>query len=442
MTETATDSPATAELDRPRGWARDLVDRGRAALHEPEQVLTLLLLAAFVLRAIWITVPQGSLIFDEAYYVTAARVLLGWPLATGAHYAGSALGLDPNTEHPPLGKVLMAGSMALFGDNGLGWRLPSIIFGMIALVAVYRIVLAAGESRWLGVLAVGFFAFDNLALVHSRIGTLDIMVLAPLLLASWAALRGRWAAAGALLGLAMLLKITALYGLLALLILQALTLLGTWRRNHRIRLLDVRPTAVMVAVFAIVTGAGLWALDLRFTTYTNPIDHLAHMLQYGAALTRQGGPPTGCTGNDSAPWQWLVNDCQMTYLRTAVTVKSGSTIISDTAKIDFRGAMNPVLLGAIWVAIPFAAWFAWRKRSRLATWSLVWMAANYLPFIPLALIDHRITYIYYFLPIVPALGIAVAVFLLRSGLPRIVMYSYVVAYVVGFAALYPFRVIP
>jgi predicted membrane-bound dolichyl-phosphate-mannose-protein mannosyltransferase len=141
----------------------------------------LVLVAAFVARVAWLNLPDGGLIFDEAYYVNAARVLLGWPVAEGAHYAGSPAGLDPNTEHPPLGKLLIALSMSVFGDTGIGWRIPSIIAGLVAIAAVYRIVRASGETPWLAILVVGILAFDNLTLVHGRIATLDMLVLAPIL---------------------------------------------------------------------------------------------------------------------------------------------------------------------------------------------------------------------------------------------------------------------
>lgn len=425
-----------------RGLVPRLADRLRDSLRDPEQVLAMLLVGAFVARAAWLTLPAGALIFDEAFYVNAARVILGWDVREGAHYAGAVAGLDPNLEHPPLGKVLMAGSMALFGDNGLGWRLPSLIAGMIALAALYRIVRAAGESRWLGVLAVGIFAFDNLALVHGRIGTLDMLVLAPILLAAWMVLRGRWLAAGALVGLGLLVKLTALYALLALLVLAGLALLDRWRRERRVAFGDFRPTAALLAGTLIVGGIGLGILDNRFTTFATPVDHVRHMLEYGAALAREGGPPEDCISNDSTPWQWLVNDCEMRYLRIAEAVRVDDRVIASHATIDFRGAMNPALLGAMAFAIPFAASSAWRRRSRLATWSLVWMGASYLPLIPLVLFGQRITYIYYFLPVVPALGAAVALLLLRSGLPRVVMWGYVAAYVLGFAAYFPFREIP
>lgn len=422
--------------------ANPLVQRARENLGDPGQVLAIVLIAAFAARIIWLDLPKGSLIFDESYYVNAARTILGWAIPEGAHYAGSVAGLDPNTEHPPLGKVLMALSMLVFGDNGIGWRLPSLIAGMTALVAVYLIVRAAGETAWLGVLAVGLVAFDNLALVHSRIGTLDMMVLAPILLAAWLSLKGRWLGAGALVGVGMLFKLTALYGLLALLVWAGLLLLAEWYQRRKVRLRDFRPLASLLVAFSIVTLGGLWILDARFTDQPGPIAHLQHMVSYGTNLRSSAGQPGSCPGIDSPPWLWLVNDCDINYLRVNVTVKSGETIIAQRATVDFRGALNPILIGAMPLAFLFATWYAVRKRQRLAAWSLVWAGASFLPYCLLVFLAGRVTYLYYFLPVVPATAIGIAILLRRSGLPRFVTYGFVAVYVVGFLAYFPFRQIP
>lgn len=426
----------------PTSIPRILAGRLRENLGDPGQVLAIVLIAAFAARVIWLDLPRGSLIFDEAYYVNAARTILGWAVPAGGHYADAVAGLDPNSEHPPLGKLLIAASMLAFGDNGIGWRLPSLIAGMVALGALYLIVRAAGESAWLGVLAVGLFAFDNLALVHARIGVLDMMVLAFLLLGAWLALRDRWLLAGALTGLGLLVKLTALYGLLALLLLLAIALWQVWKKKRRIALADLRPAVTMLAAFAVVALVGLWLLDLRFTAYTSPVDHLRHMVEYGTNLKSSAGQPGTCPGIDSAPWQWLVNDCEINYLRVNVNVMSGDQIIASRATVDFRGAMNPVLVGALPLAFLFSAWFAWRKGSRLATWALVWAAANFVPYVFLSIVSHRVTYIYYFLPVVPAVAAAVAILLMRSGLPRFVLYGFVGLYMAGFVAYFPFRQIP
>jgi hypothetical protein len=72
--------------------------RGRLhdSLTDPGQMLAIVLIVALVARAAWLAVPN-ALVFDEAYYVNAARILLGIQLDPGAHYAGSPFGLDPNT---------------------------------------------------------------------------------------------------------------------------------------------------------------------------------------------------------------------------------------------------------------------------------------------------------------------------------------------------------
>jgi 4-amino-4-deoxy-L-arabinose transferase-like glycosyltransferase len=436
------DGAARRTAGRATSIAREVAGRVPDNLGDPWRVLPLVLIAAFVCRAVWIGLPGRSLIFDEAYYVNAARIILGWTVQAGDHYAGSPLGLDPNVEHPPLGKVLMALSMAAFGDTGLGWRLPSLVAGMVALGTLFLIVRAAGETAWLGVLAVGLFAFDNLALVHGRIGTLDMPVLACILLGAWCAMRGRWFLAGIALAIGTLVKLTALYGLLAVLLLSALALFGLWQRERRIRLGDLRPTAILLATYGVVFIGGLALLDARFTSYPNPIEHLRHMLDYGAALHWGHGLPSVCVGNESTPWQWLANECQITYLRVATTVKVGDAVVAITPSIDFRGALNPILVGAIPLATLFTFWFAWRTGSALARWSIVWAAANYVPYVFLAIVAQRITYIYYFLPVVPAAAIAVAILLRRSGLPRAVMWGFVAVYLVGFAAYFPFRQIP
>jgi 4-amino-4-deoxy-L-arabinose transferase-like glycosyltransferase len=424
---------------------RALVETGarvRLNVQDPATMLPLLLVVAFVTRVAWLDLPHRSLIFDESYYVNAARVLLGWAVPPGAHYAGSPAGIDPNTEHPPLGKLLMAASMAVFGDNGFGWRIPSVIAGMVALAAVYAIGRSTGATARLSVLVVALLAFDNLTLVHGRIGTLDMLVLAPILVGSWLALRERWALAGLAMAVGILVKLTAVYGVAAVLLLFLLQHAVGWWRSRRVPLAELRGPIAFTIVFVIAGLAGLWALDTRFTTFATPVDHLRRMVEYGANLGAPKAQVGFCPGSDSRPWQWPFNECQIQYLRVDVTVKAGDTPISATPKIDFRGALNPLLTGTVILAALFATWYAWKRRNRLALWAVAWGAANYLPYVGLGLLTNRIMYIYYFLPALPAVAAATALLLARSGLPRVILWGYLAAYVAGFLAYFPFRQIP
>jgi 4-amino-4-deoxy-L-arabinose transferase-like glycosyltransferase len=440
-----------ASVERLRGWfgglrathvggRLEIAGRiGLEAVADPQRVLFLVLFVALVLRLIWLNLPSNALIFDEAYYVNAARVILG--LTPTSHYVGSAVGFDPNTEHPPLGKLLIAGSMLLFGDNGFGWRIPSVIASMIALLAVYGIVRTTSRSAWLAVLVVSLVSLDNMTLVHGRIGTLDMLVLAPMLVAAWLALKRRWALAGLALGIGLLIKITAIYAVGAILLYFLLTDGRAWWKARRVPLLALlAPLGFLVVTFSVAIG-GLAVLDARYTRFATPIEHISRIVTYGANLR---APATAgfCPKADSRPWDWLFNECQITYLRRDVTVRVSQNVVSRTATVDFRGAMNPLLVGAVPLAALFALWYAWRTRSRLALWAVAWAAANYLPYVALALFTDRIMYIYYALPLVPVMAIFVALLLVRARLPRFVRWGYLAAYVVGFLAYFPFRQVP
>lgn len=416
-------------LDGPLRWLNDPVRAGG-----------LLLGIALLLRLLWLDKPNHLPIFDEVYYVNAARAILGLPISASAHYAGSPAGFDPNHEHPPLGKLLIAGSMALFGDNAYGWRLPIVVAAMVALLATWRIVREADRDAWLGPLAVVLLAFDNLTFVQGRIGMLDMLALAPVLVGSWLAMRRRWLLAGLAVGIGLLIKLTALYAVGAVVLYVLLTDGPGWWRSRRIPWSDLAgPAAFVIFAFAFAL-AGLGILDARFSTVVNPLDHIRQMIGYGAALSV---PSTGgiCTAADSGPLQWLFNECQIEYLRLSSSVTHGGVVTSLT-RVDFRGAMNPLLVGAIPLAALFTGWYAVRTGNRLAIWAIAWAAANYVPYLLLAAFTSRVMYLYYVLPLIPAVAVGIALLLTRAGLPRPLRWGFLAAYLVGFAAYFPFRQIP
>jgi dolichyl-phosphate-mannose-protein mannosyltransferase len=67
--------------------------------------------------------------FDEFHYVAAAKHFLVFDQI-------------PNMEHPPLAKIIMAAGIKAFGDNPLGWRIMSTLFGSLTLVGMYFLALA------------------------------------------------------------------------------------------------------------------------------------------------------------------------------------------------------------------------------------------------------------------------------------------------------------
>jgi predicted membrane-bound dolichyl-phosphate-mannose-protein mannosyltransferase len=415
---------------RAQGTFWRLVDAGSA--------LPLLLLVGFVVRGAWLDLPPGGLIFDESYYVNAARVILGLAVPAGAPYADAPLGLDSNTEHPPLGKLLIAGSILVFGDHGLGWRLPSVVAGMVSLWAIYAIVVRLGAPVRIATAVLAILALENLTLVHSRIATLDVLALAPALLAAWLALGRRWALAGVALAVSVLVKLTGIYLAVGVVGFSLLELWPTGFPARNRTLTWLRPVVLMVVTFVVVAIAGLTVLDATVTSWPSPLDHFAHMIRYGAGLT-SSVHSTVCTGAASAPWQWAFNQCEINYLRVDVT-PPGQT--ESFATIAFRGALNPALAGTLILAVAFCVATIRRSADRTIQWTVVWMGANWLPYLVVSLVSDRVMYLYYLVATVPALAVATVLFLTRSRLPSGVVATWALAFVIGFLAYYPFRIIP
>jgi hypothetical protein len=195
-----------------------------------------------------------------------------------------------------------------------------------------------------------------------------------------------------------------------------------------------RTIGLVLVAFVPAWLLGLWALDAAFTSFSSPIAHLQHILAYGTSLTRDTA-----INQESYPWQWLVNEVQMTYLRTDAQVVVNDQVTGSYPLIWFRGAMNPFVIAAAPLGVAFALWRTIAARDRVGLWVVTWVAAMYLPFVVLALGLHRVSYIFYILPTLPAVAVGVGLFLRRAGLPTFVVASYLGAVLLGFVLYFPFR---
>jgi dolichyl-phosphate-mannose-protein mannosyltransferase len=391
----------------------------------------------------WLDRPRRALIFDEAYYVNAARVILGMHVPSGDHYAGSPPGLDPNQEHPPLAKLLIALGMRLFGDGALGWRILPLIFGSLAILALYWVVRAAGGGSWLALGAAALMAADNLSLVHGRIATLDVFVVVFMLAAAALYLRDRPLLAGVVLGIGCCTKLVAPYLLVVLALLEAGRVLLraraaelTWRRAAVERL---APLATCAAATMLVYLGLLYGLDHFFSAYRNPLVHTRAMLDYAARLTNPNGPE----GIASYPWQWLLDQEPINYYTVNTNVLSGGKVIATHPVVAFQGLMNPAIIVLALPALFLAASTAWRRRDDLSILVVGWFLGTWLPFAvaaaPLGSHGNRISYLYYMVIVLPAVYVGVARLLSHPGLPRAVLAGYVCILGYWFVALYPFR---
>ncbi|MGI8506416.1 MAG: phospholipid carrier-dependent glycosyltransferase [Solirubrobacteraceae bacterium] len=378
-----------------------------------------------------------TLVFDEAYYVNAARVIAGIRPPAGAHYADAPLGTDPNAEHPQLVKLIMAGGIELFGDGPFAWRIGSLIFGSIAILGMFALVRAAGGSRWSALGASALMACDNLLLIHGRIGTLDIYAAAAMIWTVALYLRGRPLLAGLALAIGSAFKLVAPYVIAVLVLLEVARVVTRLRDRGSPDEWRCQPTLRRLAI-CIFTGAGVFmgllgVMDQIATPYNDaaaklitggPFDHLAHMVTYAAQQVSPNGPK----GIASYPWAWLIDLEPITYLRINPSQPGGGLYaIHPVSK--FIGMVSPPIMLLALPALAFAGYRFLRLRpvggddraggrasaavdgyagqTQLAIVGVAWFIGTWAPFAVLSLIDQRTSYLYYMVVVMPGIYIAV-----------------------------------
>jgi predicted membrane-bound dolichyl-phosphate-mannose-protein mannosyltransferase len=387
----------------------------------PLVLLVVLCLASTGVRAAWLGDPCRSpcrtaadhvLVFDESYYVNAARVIAGIHPPPGSTYAAAPLGVDPNAEHPQLAKLVIAGSIELFGDGPFAWRLGSLVFGTLAIAGMFALVRAAGGGPWVALGAAALMAADNLMIVHGRIATLDIYALAAMVWGVALYLRNHPVIAGVLLGVGACMKLFAAYVLLVLVILEALRWLGSRqavaRRLARLAEVTAAGVASFFGLLAILDGiARPYDYTLGKPVGAGPFSHLGHMLSYAASQTSPHGP----RGIASYPFGWLVDYKPIVYLNVN-PAKPADGLVGVHPAVHFLGLISPPILLVGVPALVVAAVVALRRPGAgdrdVAVLAVSWFLGTFLPFLLLSVVWQRTSYIYYMLVVMPGLYVAAA----------------------------------
>jgi dolichyl-phosphate-mannose-protein mannosyltransferase len=396
-----------------------------------------LLIGNLFLRLLWLDKPIDGLIFDEVYYVNAARNIIHLPHDTTV-YPDAIPGTDPNHEHPFLGKGIIALSMLILGDNAWGWRIPSIIFGTIALFIFYLFAKRLTGRSQFALFASFLYAFSNLLFVHSRIATIDIFMLTFMILGFYLYTIGKKYLSAFSLALATLSKVVGLYGFLTIVVFHiVITIIKARNNSQRVSWNNVLSWIEKYAIIYIMTCVILLTIfDRIWVGYENPVDHMIFIYNYFASLTRP--IPEGI---ESYPWQWLLNEVKIPYIRVDVEVYENTQLISSKPAIYFLGAMNPFILYLTIPAIVYCIYSAFKKQEKVAVFAVTWFVMTYLTFYPMSIIGHRIMYLFYFLPTLPSLCLAISHLFLATRPHRIILLIYIVTVLFGFFMLFPFKTI-
>lgn len=358
------------------------------------------------------------LYFDEVFYANDARSML----ETGVEVERPA--------HPPLGKWLIAAGIAVVGFEPLGWRAASAVAGTLTVLVTYLAASRLFHRRWPAALAALLVAFDGLALTMSRIAMLDVFVGLFVITGFWLVVvalddqRGAGRAlalAGFSLGLGVATKWSALLALAAALVVVVGTQLA--RRDG--------------GGGPLVRRVGLTALCLvALPSAVYVLSYVGWFANYQASdAGRDRCPRGGCEVGmaerarvwweeqlelvdyhqrlptthpyRSSPTTWPLMTRPVLYYFERCTAEQvaaaeGCAVgIGNRAKI--LGLGNPVVWWTGLIAYPVVAWSALVRRRRAALVLLVFLLAQYLPW----LLAGKNGYFFYATPLVPFIAMSV-----------------------------------
>lgn len=109
-----------------------------------------------LLRFLRLDQPSYPYFDEKPYYVKAVRAIL----------AGKP---DPNFEHPPFSKELIALAVKTFGDNGFAWRCTQALLASVAVIAVYFLAKKMFGSKPIAALSSLLLTIEFSWFVNSRV---------------------------------------------------------------------------------------------------------------------------------------------------------------------------------------------------------------------------------------------------------------------------------
>ncbi len=401
-------------------------------------LLIALTLGAALIRFVSLGRPV-DLVFDEVFY---ARDACWYVAGTEAVCGITEL---TSRAHPPLGKWLIGAGIAAFGYDPFGWRVMAALAGTASVPLVYflgwRLLRdhAVGAGVTVGATAAaGLLAIDLLHLVQSRVAMLDVFITLFVIGAvvaivldrdhgSWVqADERRWwwwltlgrpwrLLAGACVGAAAATKWSGAYvapAVIGLVVIWAVVerreaepaagwrawLVGALRR-------EALPTVILLGVVPLLVYVASYTGRMPGVVLAPPWDsasvwkgiwqHQRAMLDFHTELG--GNHPY-----QSPPWSWPLLRRPVTYWFSDEGVAYRELLAMGNPMVWWPGLLA---LAALAVTLARSGW-AWLRPEPVV---LSAAASTFLPWLVLSG-DRSQTFLWYFLPTVPFLALALGCF--------------------------------
>jgi len=313
-----------------------------------------------------------QIIYDERFWVPEARHIL----------EREPLDWSP---YPALSKLFIASGIHLLGDNPWGWRTPAALFGAASIVLVYLIARRIAGKRT-ALLASLLFTTENLVFTFSGLAMLDVFSVAFMLLSFLLYLHHRYSLSGLSMALAVLCSPKVL--------IAAFAILAHWFLARRKR--GLRPIAVFAITSLVAFFVMMPMVDLIATgQWLNPFQRIGEMWTAQTSMKVSDLDPEQLAHTyPTRPWSWILNP-------------KGSGL--NPSQFNHRMQITPT----IWLlAIPSIAYLIYRylfvrENRNTPRFILLWFGATYLLWIPIELYTDRPMFLYYLLPTMGAICIAV-----------------------------------
>lgn len=139
--------------------------------------LLLILVFSVLTKSIGLANPERY-IFDEVYHGYTAKLILENDPIIYDPWAKPPKGVAYEWTHPPLGKLIIAGFMAVFGADHFGLRSSSVFFGTLIVLLGYLLTYQSTRRPRAALLTAGLLTLEGLLFAQSRIAMIDVHLLA------------------------------------------------------------------------------------------------------------------------------------------------------------------------------------------------------------------------------------------------------------------------
>lgn len=342
----------------------------------------------------------GDFYFDEVYHAYTAKLYLHGEKKAYDPWAKSDAGRAIEWTHPPLSKLIMAGTMAVFGENSFGWRIGSVVFGTAASVATSVLAFELFGSMSIALIALFLMSTETLVFAQSRIAMNDayfvfFMVVALVFYVRWKRASTNLLnlyATGLFTGFALGCKWTALY----LFVIGAVDLGGelVWKGKYpRSPLLHLVVALCVMPLFGYLISYGQFFL--QGWSWSDLLRLQDQMWSYHTGLSSSHS-------YTSKPWQWILN-IKPVWMAVDYAVEGKVGHI-------YNFGNSIVLIGGLFAVYEMI----FRERSQGWTWSKWFVLLVYFALWVPWIFSPRIMLFYHYMPAIPALCIVLARWLDRA----------------------------